>query len=80
MTIGELKFDQLGGPCPSTTGSHGAAYVHCHPATSTDIRRQLATSGRLLAKTDNTFEKLRRDGGIRTRALLLPNQANAVRK
>jgi hypothetical protein len=38
------------------------------------IRRQLPTSGSLLAKTDNTFEKPCRDGGIRTRGLLLPNQ------
>jgi hypothetical protein len=27
-----------------------------------------------LYRTDNTFEKSRRDGGIRTRGLLLPNQ------
>jgi hypothetical protein len=32
LRSGELKFDQLGGLCPSTAGSHGAAYVHSHPA------------------------------------------------
>ena len=33
-----------------------------------------ADESRLLPKADNTFEKSRRDGGIRTRDLLLPNQ------
>jgi hypothetical protein len=71
----DLKFDELGGAAPLyNRGSQRAAAVHSHPATPADIRRQLPTSRRLLAKTDNTFEKPRRDGGIRTRGLLLPNQ------
>jgi hypothetical protein len=56
LRSGELKFDHCAGPCPSTTGSHGAAHVHGHPATPAGIRRQLPTSRRLLAETDNTFE------------------------
>ncbi len=52
--------------------------MHSHPATPTGIRRQLLASGRQLPITDNTFEKSRRDGGIRTRGLLLSNQQIAV--
>ena len=75
LQSGELKFDQLGGAVSSTTASHRAAHVRSHPASQpAGIRRQLPTSGRLLAKTDHTFGKSRRDGGIRTRGLLLSNQ------
>jgi len=74
LQSGELRFDQVGVAGPSTTGSHRAAHGHSHPAMPAGIRRQLATSGLLLARTDYTFEKLRRDGGIRTRGLLLPSQ------
>ena len=67
----ELKFDQLG----EAVSLH---YMGAKRAqTSSDADRHQATTGdrsRLLSKTDNTFEKLRRDGGIRTRGLLLPNQ------
>ena len=62
------------GPWPSTTGEPCGSQRAQPSSHAADIRRQLPTSGRLLAKTDNTFEKPRRDGGIRTRGLLLPNQ------
>ena len=64
----------MGVAVPLRLGSQATAHLHSHPATLAGIRRQTPTSGPLPAKTDNTFEKPRRDGGTRTRGLLLPNQ------
>jgi hypothetical protein len=72
LQSGELKFDK-----PDRAVSlynRGATRQPTTTATPAGFRRQIPTSGPLLAKTDNTFEKPRRDGGIRTRGLLLPNQ------
>jgi len=48
------------------------------PAPAVPTSWRTTDMSRLLAKTDNTFEKPRRDGWIRTRGLLLPNQLYSV--
>jgi len=46
--------------------AHSLSHAGRHQATTAD-------EFHLLVKADNTFEKSRRDGGIRTRGRLLPN-------
>jgi hypothetical protein len=74
----------LGGPQPKfdtqdevTRRRQVGANMPRHCATPTDMRRQRPIAA-LTKMIDNKFESICRDGGIRTRGLLLPNQLNPV--